>query len=32
VLYVSLMRTNEVLTWDYDFDNHLSRLYGHAML
>jgi hypothetical protein len=25
------MRTNEVLTWDYDFANHLARLYGLAM-
>jgi hypothetical protein len=22
------MHTNEVLTWDYDFPNHLTRLVG----
>jgi hypothetical protein len=27
-----LMRTNEVLTWDYDFANHLTRLCRLAML
>jgi hypothetical protein len=32
VLYVALMRTNEVLTWDYDFANYLTRLCGLAML
>jgi hypothetical protein len=26
------MRTNEVLTWDYDFANHLTMLCGLAML
>jgi hypothetical protein len=24
------MHTNEVLTWDYDFANHLTRLCGLA--
>jgi hypothetical protein len=25
-------RTNVVLTWDYDFANHITRLCGLAML
>jgi hypothetical protein len=25
-------RTNEVLTWDYNFANHLTRLFELAML
>jgi hypothetical protein len=29
---VALMRTNEVLTRDYNFANHLTTLYGLAML
>jgi hypothetical protein len=31
VLEVALMRTNEVLTRDYDFANHLIKLCGLAM-
>jgi hypothetical protein len=27
----ALMRTNEALTWDYDFSNHLTRICGLAM-
>jgi hypothetical protein len=29
---VALIRTNEVLTWDYDFANYLTRLCGLAIL
>jgi hypothetical protein len=29
---VALMHTNEVLTWDYDFVNHLTRLCRVAIL